>query len=63
MHEGRRERAKARSVKMGRKPKLTPYQQREAIGRRLAGSGNGAQLQVHHATISSWDRRLNAYIE
>ncbi len=29
-----RERAKARGVKMGRKPKLTPHQQREAIKRR-----------------------------
>jgi DNA invertase Pin-like site-specific DNA recombinase len=29
-----RERAKARGAKMGRKPKLTPHQQREAIRRR-----------------------------
>jgi DNA invertase Pin-like site-specific DNA recombinase len=29
-----RERAKARSVKLGRKPKLTPHQKREAIRRR-----------------------------
>jgi DNA invertase Pin-like site-specific DNA recombinase len=50
-----RERAKARGVKMGRKPKLTPHQQREAIKRRdnvepvreIARSFN-----VHHATIS-----------
>jgi len=32
-----RERAKARGVKMGRKPKLTPHQQTEAIKRREAG--------------------------
>jgi len=32
-----RERAKARGVKMGRIPKLTPHQQREAINRREAG--------------------------
>src|ERR1700674_507640 len=32
-----RERAKARGVKMGRKPKLTPHQQAEAIKRRDAG--------------------------
>ena len=32
-----RERAKARGVKMGRKPKLTPHQQREAIKRRDSG--------------------------
>ena len=29
-----RERAKARGVKLGRKPKMTPHQQREAIRRR-----------------------------
>jgi DNA invertase Pin-like site-specific DNA recombinase len=29
-----RERARARGVKMGRKPKLTPHQVREAINRR-----------------------------
>jgi DNA invertase Pin-like site-specific DNA recombinase len=29
-----RERAKAKGVKMGRKPKLTPHQKREAIKRR-----------------------------
>jgi hypothetical protein len=27
------ERIKARGVKLGRRPKLTPHQQREAIGR------------------------------
>ena len=32
-----RERAKARGVQMGRKPKLTPHQTREAIGRRDKG--------------------------
>jgi Resolvase, N terminal domain/Helix-turn-helix domain of resolvase len=32
-----RERAKARGVKMGRKPKLTPHQQREAMKRRDRG--------------------------
>src|SRR6202035_3227341 len=32
-----RERAKARGVKMGRKPKLTQHQQREAINRRERG--------------------------
>jgi DNA invertase Pin-like site-specific DNA recombinase len=51
-----RERAKARGVKMGRKPKLTPHQQREAIKRRdrdgepirdIARSYN-----VHNSTIS-----------
>ncbi|MBV8068683.1 MAG: helix-turn-helix domain-containing protein [Acidobacteriaceae bacterium] len=51
-----RERAKGRGVKMGRKPKLTPHQQREAIKRRdvdgepirdIARSYN-----VHNSTIS-----------
>jgi DNA invertase Pin-like site-specific DNA recombinase len=32
-----RARAKARGVKMGRKPKLTPHQQKEAIKRRESG--------------------------
>ena len=32
-----RERAKARGVKLGRKPKLTPHQKREAIRRRDGG--------------------------
>jgi DNA invertase Pin-like site-specific DNA recombinase len=32
-----RERAKARGVKMGRKPRLTPHQQREPIRRRDNG--------------------------
>jgi DNA invertase Pin-like site-specific DNA recombinase len=34
-----RARAKERGVKMGRKPKLTPHQQREAIQRRNNGEG------------------------
>jgi DNA invertase Pin-like site-specific DNA recombinase len=34
-----RERAKAKGVKMGRKPKLTDHQKREAIKRRDHGSG------------------------
>src|ERR1700757_3069269 len=32
-----RQRAKARGVKLGRKPKLTPEQRREALARRTAG--------------------------
>ena len=51
-----RERAKARGVRLGRKPKLTPHRQREAIKRRdvegepirdIARSYN-----VHNSTIS-----------
>jgi DNA invertase Pin-like site-specific DNA recombinase len=34
-----RARAKARGVKLGRRPKLTPYQQREALERRASGEG------------------------
>jgi DNA invertase Pin-like site-specific DNA recombinase len=33
-----RERAKARGVKLGRKPKLTTEQRREALARRTAGT-------------------------
>ncbi len=54
-----RERAKARGVKMGRKPKLTPHQIREAIRRRDAGDETladiGRSYNVSHSTIS----RLN----
>ena len=35
--DARRERAKARGVKFGRKLKLTPHQRREALARREAG--------------------------
>jgi DNA invertase Pin-like site-specific DNA recombinase len=51
-----RERAKARGVKLGRKPKLTDYQKREAIRRR---DQNGEPVReiarsynVSHSTIS-----------
>jgi DNA invertase Pin-like site-specific DNA recombinase len=51
-----RERAKARGVKMGRKPKLTPHQRREAIRRRDSGDETVREIarsyDVHHATIS-----------
>jgi DNA invertase Pin-like site-specific DNA recombinase len=55
-----RERAKARGVKMGRKPKLTPHQQAEAIKRREAGEPIreiARSYDVHNSTIS----RLAAY--
>ena len=39
-----RERAKARGVKMGRPPKLTPHQQREAIRRRDRGRESLADI-------------------
>jgi DNA invertase Pin-like site-specific DNA recombinase len=50
-----RARAKARGVKMGRKPKLTPHQQAEAIKRRDAGEPMrdiGKSFNVSHSTIS-----------
>ena len=51
-----RERAKARGVKMGRPPKLTPHQRREAIRRRDRGYETLADIarsyNVSPATIS-----------
>lgn len=50
-----RERAKARGVKLGRKPKLTTYQRMEALARREAGEALtdiGRSFNVSHSTIS-----------
>ena len=50
-----RERAKAQGVHMGRKPKLTPHQRREAIARREAGealTSIARSYNVSHSTIS-----------
>src|SRR5271167_4623403 len=51
-----RERAKRRGVKLGRKPKLTPEQRREAIKRREEGEETRAEIarryNVHPSTIS-----------
>jgi DNA invertase Pin-like site-specific DNA recombinase len=50
-----RERAKARGVKMGRKPKLTLHQIREAVGRRDKGEtvrDIARTYNVSHSTIS-----------
>ena len=50
-----RERAKARGVRMGRKPKLTPHQREEAIARREAGEplvDIARSYAVSHSTIS-----------
>ena len=47
--------AKARGVKMGRKPKLTAHQQREALQRRDAGEPTreiARSFNVSHSTIS-----------
>src|ERR1700759_1848574 len=50
-----RERARARGVKMGRKPKLTPHQRAEAIKRRDKGETLmeiARSYNVSHTTIS-----------
>lgn len=50
-----RERAKARGVRLGRKPKLTPHQRMEALARRDAGESIveiGRSYAVSHSTIS-----------
>ena len=50
-----RQRAIARGVRMGRKPKLTPHQRQEAIARRTAGEGLmeiARSYDVSHSTIS-----------
>jgi DNA invertase Pin-like site-specific DNA recombinase len=50
-----RERAKARSVKLGRKPKLTDHQKREAIYRRDVDGEPAREIArsyVSHSTIS-----------
>jgi DNA invertase Pin-like site-specific DNA recombinase len=50
-----RERAKARGVKLGRKPKLTRHQMQEALARREAGESLTAiarSYDVSHSTIS-----------
>ena len=50
-----RERAKARGIRLGRKPKLTAHQIREALARREAGeplTEIGRSYNVSHSTIS-----------
>ena len=50
-----RERAVARGVRMGRRPKLTPHQRREALARRDAGEPLveiARSYAVSHSTIS-----------
>lgn len=54
-----RQRAKERGVRLGRRPKLTPHQRREALERRLRGEPTieiARSYAVHHSTISrlSW---------
>jgi DNA invertase Pin-like site-specific DNA recombinase len=50
-----RDRAKARGVRLGRKPKLTAHQRQEALVRREAGeplAEIARSYDVHHSTIS-----------
>jgi DNA invertase Pin-like site-specific DNA recombinase len=50
-----RQRAKARGVRLGRKPKLTAHQKQEALARRQAGeplAEIARSYDVHHSTIS-----------
>src|SRR5262245_61862343 len=50
-----RERAKARGVRLGRRPKLTPHQRQEAVARRAAGEplvDIARSFAVSHSTIS-----------
>ena len=50
-----RSRAKARGVRLGRRPKLTPHQQREALARRAEGEALteiARSYNVSHSTIS-----------
>jgi DNA invertase Pin-like site-specific DNA recombinase len=54
-----RDRAKAKGVVFGRKPKLTRHQRREALARREAGEtlvDIARSFNVHHSMISRWGR-------
>jgi DNA invertase Pin-like site-specific DNA recombinase len=48
-----RERAKAKGVKMGRPPKLTPHQKKEAIRRRDHGEETLAEIGRSY-NVSGW---------
>jgi DNA invertase Pin-like site-specific DNA recombinase len=48
-----RARAKARGVKLGRRPKLTPHQKREALVRRERGEETHAQIGRSY-NVSGW---------
>jgi DNA invertase Pin-like site-specific DNA recombinase len=48
-----RARAKARGVKLGRKPKLTPHQKREALERRARGDETHAEIGRSY-NVSGW---------
>ena len=48
-----RARAKARGMKLGRKPKLTPHQQKEALARRARGEETLAEIGRGY-NVSGW---------
>src|SRR5271156_4569770 len=48
-----RARAKARGVKLGRRPKLTPHQKREALERRERGDETHAEIGRSY-NVSGW---------
>jgi DNA invertase Pin-like site-specific DNA recombinase len=48
-----RARAKARGVRLGRKPKLTPHQKREALERRARGDETHAEIGRSY-NVSGW---------
>ena len=48
-----RARAKARGVKLGRRPKLTPHQKREALERRERGDETLAEIGRSY-NVSGW---------
>ncbi len=48
-----RARAKARDVKLGRRPKLTPHQKREAVERRERGDETHAEVGRSY-NVSGW---------
>jgi DNA invertase Pin-like site-specific DNA recombinase len=51
-HDGR-ERAKAKGVRLGRKPKLTEHQRKEAIRRRNKGEESHAEIGRSY-NVSGW---------
>jgi DNA invertase Pin-like site-specific DNA recombinase len=58
-----RERAKARGVKMGRKPKLTPHQIREAVGRRDNGETVRDIARTYNVSYSTISRLANGPVD
>ena len=51
-----RERARANGVKFGRKPKLTPDEQMQALARRAAGESQSAVARSYHVSCSTISR-------